>query len=186
MGVRLSPALMSIAPETLALGSALFGALAQIATKGSVGSIPPWLYLSVRWVVSVSAMLAISVILDLWPTFVWNDTIIFAIAGAVLGPLLSWNLYTRAVSRLDVSVAYSITQLSILISIAIAVIWLGEQPRVITVAGAMTVVAGVMLVQVRPDRGGTHAVNVLGVALAVGTAICWGLNGPCGSSACET
>src|SRR5215213_8909089 len=131
-------------PELLALGSAIVGALAQIATKGSIGAIPPWLYLSVRWVISVSAMLGISVAFNLWPSFVWNETIVYPLAGAILGPLLSWNLYTRAVSRLDISVAYSITQASILISIVIAVIWLGEQPHALTVLGAVTVLGGVM------------------------------------------
>jgi drug/metabolite transporter (DMT)-like permease len=154
------------------------GAFAQIVTKSAIGAIPPWLYLPIRWITSLSLLLLAATLLDLWQSFQWGDGLVYALGGAILGPLISWSLYTRAVSRLDISVAYSITQLSILITIAIAVIWLGERPSILTVAGAVIVLLGVWLVQSPVGRAGGRTVSMLGLALAAGTALCWGLNGP--------
>jgi len=163
--------------ELLALASAIVGAFAQIATKGAMGAIPPWLYLPVRWLTSLTFLLPIATGLNLWPTFQWDEGLGYALAGAVLGPLISWNLYTRAVIRLDISVAFSITQVSVLIAVAIAAVWLGERPSGRTVAGAVVILVGVWLVQ-GSVGGGIKIVSFLGVALAAGTALCWGLNNP--------
>jgi O-acetylserine/cysteine efflux transporter len=164
--------------ELLALASAIVGAFAQIATKGAMGAIPPWLYLPVRWLTSLTFLLLIATGLNLWPTFQWDEGLGYALAGAILGPLISWNLYTRAVSRLDISVAFSITQVSVLITVAIAAVWLGERPSGPTVAGAVVILVGVWLVQGSVGGGGIKTVSFLGVALAAGTALCWGLNNP--------
>jgi drug/metabolite transporter (DMT)-like permease len=162
----------------LALASALVGAFAQIVTKGAISAIPPWLYLPIRWITSLSLLSLLATALDLWRDFQWGEGLIYALAGAILGPLISWNLYTRAVSRLDISVAYSVTQLSILMTVGIAVVWLGERPSSFTLAGAVFVLVGVWLVQRRAGPTRTRAVSVLGLGLAAGTAVCWGLNGP--------
>jgi O-acetylserine/cysteine efflux transporter len=169
---------VTLGAEALALASAIVGACAQIATKRSIKAIPPWLYLPIRWLTSVSALLFASITLGLWRDFQWGDGLIYALGGAILGPIISWNLYTRAVSRLDISVAYSITQLSILLTIGIAAIWLGERPGAATLAGAVVVLIGLWLVQGPIGQASGRTVSLLGVALAAGTAICWGLNGP--------
>lgn len=169
---------MTASAELLALGSAIVGALAQIATKGSIGAVPPWIYLPVRWLTSASLLVLIAVGLNLWPSFRWDETIVYPLTGAILGPLISWNLYTRAVSRLDISVAYSITQSSVLISILLAAMWLGERPTPLTLVGAVIVVIGLWCVQWRGSGVSGRTVSVLGVVLATGTAICWGINGP--------
>ena len=57
-------------------------------------------------------------------------------------------------------------------------LWLGERPSVTTVIGAIVVLVGVWLVQGWFGRSGTRSVSLLGLALAAGTALCWGLNGP--------
>ncbi|MFN0071833.1 MAG: DMT family transporter [Chloroflexota bacterium] len=169
---------MGDSAELLALAAALIGALAQIVTKGSIGAVPPWIYLPLRWFTSAGILVVVATVLNLWPAFRWDETIVYPLAAAVLGPLISWNLYTRAMGRLDLSVAYSITQSSVLITIVIATFWLGESPSVFTVIGAVIVLAGVWLVQGRVGLAPGKTVSLLGVALAGGTAICWGLNGP--------
>lgn len=163
-------------PEVLALGGALFAALGHVIAKRAVTVVPfvP-LFLTLRWCSSLVVFSLIATVLGAWPGFRIAPELSYVLAGALTGPVLAWNLYVRAIARLDVSIAYPLTQTSALGSVALAYLFLGERPSLFVALGAALIVGGIFLLQRPGPRAGTR-VSPVGVLLALGTAVCWSVN----------
>jgi O-acetylserine/cysteine efflux transporter len=160
-------------PELLALAGAFFTALGQITAKRSVGLVSPGLFLALRWSVSLLLLSLIVTLVGGWSDFRLSPEIVSLLVGGIIGPVVAWNLYARAMVRLDVAVAYPITQSQALASMLLAAIVLGEVPTPAAVLGAVLIVVGVVLLHGLPRSDGAARLSTIGVLLALGTAACW-------------
>jgi drug/metabolite transporter (DMT)-like permease len=116
-----------------------------------------------------------------WTGFVPGWPLAALAAGAVLGPVVGWLLYLRALPRLDVSVAQPIFSSSVLITMLLAVAFLGEQTNVFTLLGALLILGGVQLLQgvqaaSQPKRGRWQRLRHPAVLLVLGGACCLGVS----------
>lgn len=164
---------MDSPPEALALAGAFFTALGQITAKRSIGIVSPGFFLALRWSASLALLSLLVTLVGGWSDFRLSAEIVYLLAGGIIGPVVAWNLYARAIMRLDVAVAYPITQSQALASMLLAAIFLGEVPTPAAVLGAALIVGGVVLLHGLPRGGGAARLSTSGVLLALGTAACW-------------
>ena len=164
---------MLSSPEVLALTGAFFTALGQITAKRSIGLVSPGFFLALRWSASLLLLSLAVTLVGGWSDFRLSGELIYLVAGGVIGPVVAWNLYARAIMRLDVGVAYPITQSQALASMLLAAIFLGEVPTPAAVLGAALIVGGVVLLHGLPRGQGAAKLSTVGVLLALGTAACW-------------
>ncbi|MFN8523689.1 MAG: DMT family transporter [Chloroflexota bacterium] len=164
---------MGLPAEVLAFLAALFLALSQVAAKKAVTSLPPTLFLAIRWPVSLGILSAIALVTGGWREFKMDPAVPWVIVGGFLGPVAAWSMYTRAIVRLDVSIAYAITQLSVIGTILVATVLLGERPGFAAVTGATVIVVGASLLNGRPDRWRHSKISRAGVLLVLGAVSCW-------------
>lgn len=104
------------------------------------------------------------------------------LAGVICGMVIGDVLQFTAMTRIGVARAMPISACFPLFTIAIAAIFLGERITPRTVAGAVLVIGGVVLVAL-PRRGGTVTDSAtralpashywIGVAMALTAAVCW-------------
>jgi drug/metabolite transporter (DMT)-like permease len=102
----------------------------------------------------------------------WEDTWPFFVTG-LFAPGISQILFTRAVGVIGPSRTAVFVGVSPVLSAAIAVTLLGEPLHVALVIGTFLVVAGGTLL-VR-ERGGSGALLSLGIAMALGAALLFGI-----------
>ena len=164
---------MDSRPEALALAGALFTALGQIAAKRSVGVVSPGCFLVLRWSASLVLLSLVITAVGGWSDFRLSREIVYLVAGGIIGPVVAWNLYARAIMRLDIGVAYPITQTQALASMLLAATFLGEVPTPAAVLGAVLIVGGVVLLHGLPRGERAARLSTTGVLLALGTAACW-------------
>jgi drug/metabolite transporter (DMT)-like permease len=162
--------------ELLALAGAVFNALSHVAAKRAVRVASPTMFLAVRWAVSATMVALVTTLLGAWDSFVIAGGIAFVVLGAFFGPVGAWSCYTRSILHLDVSIAYALSQFSILGSMLLAILILGERPSMMTLAGAGLVVVGASLLQGRPDRWRQSKLSRVGALLALGAAGCWAVS----------
>lgn len=161
--------------ELLALAGAVFAALAQLASKQAVSLSSPAMYLAIRWSASLAMLSVVVTAAGGWSAFRLSSELIYVLAGTLIGPVLAWNLYTRALTRLDVAVAYPLTQTATLGSLALAMAFLGETPNLFAALGALLIVAGIFLLYGRPGSSRAKRISASGTFLALATAACWSL-----------
>lgn len=116
-----------------------------------------------------------------WGSFEPSWPLAALATGAVLGPVVGWLLYLRALPRLDVSVAQPIFNSAVLVTMVLAVVFLGEQPNGFTLAGAALIVVGVQLLQGvqaarQPRLGRWQRLRHPAVLLVLGGAGCLGVS----------
>lgn len=161
--------------ELLALLGALFTAFSQVTAKQAVARVSPSVFLALRWPCSLLLFSLFLTMTDGWTAFRLVPELWLVVAGGLIGPVLAWSLYARAIKRLDVAVAYSIAQTQTLGSLLLAAIFLGEVPSLFALLGAVLILVGVVLIN--HPFGSTRAsrLDTVGVLLVLGTASCWAL-----------
>jgi drug/metabolite transporter (DMT)-like permease len=170
--------------EWLALVSACSSALLHLASKKAVGAAAPPAFLAVRWTTGALAMTGVLALGPGWGGFAPSWPLAALATGAILGPVVGWLLYLRALPRLDVSVAQPIFNSSVLITMVLAVAFLGEQPNAFTLVGAALIVVGVQLLQGvqpahRPRLSRRQRLLQPAVLLVLGGACCLGVSSFC-------
>ena len=133
--------------EWLALVSAFSSALAHLVFKAGVGSGVPSIFLGVRWATGALVMTALLLLDAGWGSFRPTWSLALLALGSVLGPVLGWTLYLRALPRLDVSVAQPIFSSSMLVTMLLAVVFIAERPNLFTLLGAALILGGIQLLQ---------------------------------------
>jgi uncharacterized membrane protein len=162
--------------EWLALVAAASGACAHLAFKSAMGAGSPAALLMVRWSTGAVVMTALLPIaaggLHIRP----SGGLAFLVLGAVLGPVIGWSFYLRALPRLNVSVAQPIFNSAVLYTMLLAVVFLGERPTVFTIAGAVLILVGVQLLQPPRTQPSKWTWKLLGpdVLLVLAGALCLG------------
>ncbi|HZR97253.1 MAG TPA: DMT family transporter [Chloroflexota bacterium] len=170
--------------EWLALVAAFSSALAHLASKKAVGAASPPAFLAARWTTGALVMTTVLLVGPGWGGYAPSGSLAALAAGAVLGPVVGWLLYLRALPRLDVSVAQPIFSSSVLVTMALAVAFLGEQPNAFTLAGAALIVGGVQLLQGvqasrQPKLSRWQRLRHPAVLLVLGGACCLGVSSFC-------
>ena len=170
--------------EWLALVAAVSSALAHLASKKAVGAAAPPAFLAARWSTGALVMTSVLLLGPGWAGFAPSWSVGALAAGAVLGPVVGWLLYLRALPRLDVSVAQPIFNSSVLITMTLAVAFLGEQPNAFTLSGAALIVVGVQLLQgvqgaYQPKLTRRQRLRHPAVLLVLGGACCLGVSSFC-------
>jgi transporter family protein len=168
--------------ESLGLVAALSSAIAHLAAKKGVGAAVPAAFLAVRWGTASVVMTVLVLLGPGWGGYQPSWALAALATGAVLGPVVGWLLYLRALPRLDVSVAQPIFNSSSVVTMALAVLFLGEQPTPFILVGAALILAGVHLLQSveaerhapRPRRARLWQPAIL---LVLGGACCLGIAG---------
>lgn len=94
----------------------------------------------------------------------------------IIGRLWAYDAFRR----IGANRATPITQLSIIVTIALSWIFLGENLTMFIAFGALLMLAGVLLISQEkgPSSGGRKKLNrdeVKGIVLSLGAAVCWGI-----------
>jgi len=170
--------------EWLALVAAFSSAVAHLASKKAVGAAAPPAFLAARWSTGALVMTTVLLFGPGWAGFAPSWSLAALATGAVLGPVVGWLLYLRALPRLDVSVAQPIFNSAVLVTLVLAIIFLGERPNAFTLAGAALIVVGVQLLQGaqaarQPKRGRWERLRHPAVLLVLGGACCLGVSSFC-------
>jgi drug/metabolite transporter (DMT)-like permease len=160
-------------PELFALFGAVCAAVAQVSSKRTVAFVPPSLLLPLRWITSLLLFSLIVSLAGEWSSFRLAPELVYPIAATMMGPVIAWSLYTRAIERLDVAIAYPLAQCSSLGTLLMAIVFLGERPNVFTLIGAVLVVHGAFLLQGRARRGRQPRIDRIGLLLTLGSALSW-------------
>jgi transporter family protein len=166
----------SQSPELLALCGAFFAALAQVTAKRSAMLARPEAFLAARWLTSLLLYSLLATLLGAWGEFRFTPEFAYLLLGALTGPVLAWNLYTRAIRLLDISIAYPISQTFTLGSLLLAVLFLGEVPTIYAFVGAVLIILGVAVIYGRPGGLRPSRISTVGLLLIVATALLWALN----------
>ncbi|HEY7061609.1 MAG TPA: EamA family transporter [Chloroflexota bacterium] len=167
--------------EWLALVAAFSSAVAHLASKKAVSAAAPPAFLAARWSTGALVMTAVLLVGPGWAGIRPSWSLAALATGAVLGPVVGWLLYLRALPRLDVSVAQPIFNSSVLVTMALAVTFLAERPTAVMLAGAALIVVGVQLLQgvqaVRqPKLTRWQRLRHPAVLLVLGGACCLGVS----------
>lgn len=129
-----------------ALLSAIFASLVAIFGKIGVKNVDSNLAVALRTLIIVFFAWGIVFVQgnvgDLWK--ISKYTYLFIILSAIATGL-SWLFYYKALQLGEVSRVASIDKLSILLTIVLAFVFLGEKPTVGNVVGGLLVTAGVMV-----------------------------------------
>jgi transporter family protein len=159
--------------ELFALFGALCAAVAQVSSKRTVGFVQPSLLLPLRWITSFLLFSLIVTLAGEWSSFRITPELVYPIAATMMGPVIAWSFYTRAIARLDVAIAYPLAQCSSLGTLLMAILFLGERPNLFTLIGAVLVVLGAFLLQSRARRGRHARLDRVGLLLTLGSALSW-------------
>lgn len=120
---------------------------------------------------SVSAVCLWSYLLLFYPLhLLWSPATIYFLLSGCLQPLLARILYYMGLTRIGVSRAGPIRGSEPLVSVALAVLFLHEQPNVFVYGGTALIIASVWLVLWQ--RSGEARWNVLDVLFPLGAAFC--------------
>jgi drug/metabolite transporter (DMT)-like permease len=166
--------------EWLALVAAASSAVAHLAFKQAMGAGSPGALLMARWSTGALVMTALVLVAG-GPHLHPSAGLAFLALGAVIGPVIGWSFYLRALPRLNVSVAQPIFNSAVLYTMLLAVAFLGERPTPLTVAGAALILLGVQLLQPQPAKPSQRPWKVVGldVWLVLAGAVCLGVSSFC-------
>lgn len=126
-----------------AIGSAVFAALTAIFGKVGVSSMNSNLATFVRTIVILAVTAMILTFRREWrtPDFLNTKAIIFLVlSGIATGG--SWLCYYRALQLGPASKVAPVDKLSVALTIALAILFLGEQANIKTIIGGLLIVAG--------------------------------------------
>jgi uncharacterized membrane protein len=164
--------------EVLALIWAACTGLAQPLWQAAIRRLPTPAFLALKWSTAATLFTTWALASGWWHAATFGPGLGYLLTAALIGPIGAWALYSAAIRRLDVSVAHPLSNTSVLISVVIGIVFLGERPPLgPTLLGALLIFIGVYLVQVeRPrwHRGGT--ISQLGLSCALGAGFCYGVN----------
>ena len=177
--------------QALAIGGAFFGGISQSMAKRGVQSLTPTHFLAVKCGASGAFFTLVALATQAWRDFQWNEGMVAILAASIVGPIIAWSMYTRALMLVDVAVAFTVAQLNLLWGMLLAIVFLGERPSIFTAVGAVAIIAGAVLVQPQLSGqapGGTdrpegrmqalaaRTTTRRGLLLALGTSVAWGIN----------
>jgi len=139
------PTSASAPVEWLALAGAVGTAVAHLCFKRAMGAGAARALLAVRWSTGAAAMTLAMLSSGGWSALHLSGAVLVLAFGAICGPVVGWLLYLRALPHLAVSVAQPIFNSSVVVAMALAVLFLGERPNSFTWLGAVLVLVGVHL-----------------------------------------
>ena len=158
--------------EWLALIGAAGNAVAHLCFKRAMGAGAPRVLLAARWGTGAVAMTGALLVGNGWGAFHPSWSLLLLALGSISGPVVGWLLYLRALPHLDVSVAQPIFNSSVVVSMVLAVLLLGERPNAFTWLGALLILVGVQLLQRSGSRHRRHgSPTVAGGAVAPGPKV---------------
>lgn len=156
-------------PELIAILSAMGWAGDAILVR--MGARTSNIYAAAFLSYSVSAVCLWSYLLLFYPLhLLWSPATIYFLLSGCLQPLLARILYYMGLTRIGVSRAGPIRGSEPLVSVALAVLFLHEQPNVFVYGGTALIIASVWLVLWQ--RSGEARWNVLDVLFPLGAAFC--------------
>lgn len=126
--------------------SALFAALTSILAKAGIGSVDSNLATAVRTVVVTGMAWLMVFLTDAQgglPAITRKSWLFLILSGLATGA--SWLCYYKALQMGEVTKVVSVDKLSIVITVVLAAIFLGEKVMTKTVIGALFIMAGTLI-----------------------------------------
>jgi uncharacterized membrane protein len=164
--------------EALALVWAACYGLTHPLWQAGLRRMPTTPFLAIKWVFAAAVLTGWALASGRAYEYAPGPGLALLLAAALVGPIGGWAVYSAAIRRLDLSVAHPLTNTAVLVAVAIGIVMLGERPPLVTtLLGALLIFVGVYLLQ--SGRLGWQpgiAVSRLGVALALGAGMCYGVN----------
>jgi drug/metabolite transporter (DMT)-like permease len=149
-----------------------FGALAVAIRVALVPGLDPDAATLVTTTVACGVCVGTAAVLGQWDDVPWGDVWPFVVAGT-FAPGITQLLFTRAVGLIGPSRTTILVGTSPVLSVAIAIAFLGEPVQAALVLGTLFVVSGGTMLAW--ERGGLRGMLTLGVILAVAAAILFGI-----------
>ena len=132
--------------KLLALGSAFFAGLTAVLGKVGVKDIPSNFATLIRTLVVIPLLVALVIARDEWrhPGLLPKRSLLFLVlSGLATG--LSWICYYRALQEGPASIVAPLDKLSLLLAVALSVVFLGERLSAMQWTGALLMGAGALL-----------------------------------------
>lgn len=168
----------------VALGQALSWAGTTVMLRRVPTRLDPFLVNGLRAVVGATIIIPLALMSGSAADYrsLTSVRLFYLIGSVVVGGVIGDALYVAALRTLGVGGAFPITNTYPLLTLLFGVLFLGEQPTVRVIVGMALAIAGIYLVA-HPRGHVTDATIplprrqiLLGVALAIGTAIFWSLS----------
>jgi O-acetylserine/cysteine efflux transporter len=152
----------------LAVAVAVVWGVNFVVIHAGLGSFPPLLFACLRFV-----LMAFPAIFFVGrPGVPWRWVIG---VGAFIGAGQFGLLFVSMNEGMPAGLASLVVQLQAVFTIGLAVLFLGERPRAIQLAGAAVSLGGIAIIA----AGRSEAVPLLAIALCIGGAACWGAGNIC-------
>jgi drug/metabolite transporter (DMT)-like permease len=166
-----------------AFGNAITFAATNIGMRSLSRRLEPFWVVGVRGIVGTFVMVPLSLLVGRDQFHLMTPMRLLYLCGSViLGGVLGTTCNVYALRILGVGRALPITNANPLFAIFLSFLFLGERIRPILIPGALLIIAGVYLIS-RPRHDVKETEEklsprqvVVGVAMAVGAALLWGLN----------
>jgi O-acetylserine/cysteine efflux transporter len=152
----------------LAVAVAVVWGVNFVVIHAGLGDFPPLLFAALRF-----ALMAFPAVLFVRPPRVpWRWVLG---VGAFIGAGQFGLLFVAMDQGMPAGLASLVVQLQAVFTIALAVAFLGERPRVGQLAGAAVALGGIAIIA----AGRAEGVPLVAVLLCVGSAACWGAGNIC-------
>lgn len=164
-----------ISPVAVLLAAAAaisFGALAVAIRVALVPGLDPDAATLVTTTVACVVCAATAALLGQWDDVPWGDVWPFVLAGT-FAPGITQILFTRSIGLIGPSRTTILVGTSPVLSVAIAIAFLGEPVQAALVFGTLLVVSGGTMLTW--ERGGLRGMLTLGVVFAVAAAVLFGI-----------
>lgn len=133
-----------------------------VVIHAGLPGMPPLLFVAIRFTVLLAALPFVP-----RPRVAWRD---LALVGLLMSAGQFGFLYSALATGMASGLASLVLQAQALFSVLIAALVLGEKPQRVQLVGLAVAVVGLAIV----GLGRSGATPLLGLALCVGAALCWG------------
>ena len=149
-----------------------FGALAVAIRVALVPGLDPDAATLVTTTVACAVCAVTAAVLGQWDDVAWGDVWPFVLAGT-FAPGITQLLFTRSIGLIGPSRTTILVGTSPALSVAIAIVFLGEPVQAALILGTLLVVSGGTMLTW--ERGGLRGMLTLGVVFASAAAVLFGI-----------
>jgi O-acetylserine/cysteine efflux transporter len=161
-------AVMPVRHVCLAVAVAVVWGVNFVVIHAGLGSFPPLLFAALRFALTAFP----AVLFVRRPGVPWRWVLG---VGGFIGAGQFGLLFVAMDQGMPAGLASLVVQLQAVFTVALAVLFLGERPRPVQLAGSAVSLAGIAIIA----AGRSAGVPLLAIALCVGGAACWGAGNIC-------
>jgi len=148
--------------------------LSPVMLKRPAEHLSPWLVSGIKLLTALAALtIVVAVVKPGWLLAVTPKGWLLGLCVAVLGPVMAWFFYLKAMANTDVSLVSPGTNSYPVVGIITDLVVYGVVPKPLSLVAAAVILAGLWFLSADSLRSKHNRVAWLYIAI---TAVCWGVN----------